>query len=219
MHRRRIYLCCILCFPTASFRFKEHILTKSLHELGKGAKQLPILQAPKVPSASLELDRDVKVYGLELFKNEGISDSLREKKIFIEGLQNHPRVTLTTSIDEADFILYLTVQNMRIDEPWMNDPNNGWNSPKLRSTISKKLILVDFADAADDHRLLRAKTCTEWWCTNSDKTERWQHPLLYFKRSWLYKFNGTLWLDPALYKVRRLYVFLCCTYVISFYEC
>ena len=69
-------LCCVLCCVlqrfSQSLRFKELVPTEPLTDFSAA-----------IPAPELDLRVPLRVYGLQLFTNEGVSDSLREKAIYV----------------------------------------------------------------------------------------------------------------------------------------
>jgi hypothetical protein len=143
-----------LIFMSLSFKFHEHTKQARLADFAATSGEKEVTLTPGIPPSVLRINKEIKVYGEQLHE---FSDGKREKDIYIQGIANHPHVTLVDNPTEADYVLWVTVQNIGQDQPWIDNKQNGWNSPLYKGMIDKKMIVLDFADTPDDHGLLRDK--------------------------------------------------------------
>jgi hypothetical protein len=212
---RRV-LCLIAWLQVPSFGFKQNIFHKQLDDFALASRALEKHQpevsvrhefeiTPGIPASHLGVLKKYKVFGEQM---RNYADGKREKAILEEGIVAHPNVELVDDVSIADFSIYVTVQNMDIDKRWMDDPKTGWNSPAYNNgkDISKKLIIMDYADTPDDHGYIRDRTDARECCVKKGP-EHYDFPVAYYKRAWIKKFNGTLWLQPQSYEPSMKNVF------------
>jgi hypothetical protein len=139
------------------------------------------------PSA-LSVEKMVKVATWPIQRRSG----QREWDIIDEGILAHPHTQKVENPAEADFIIFVTVQDVDFEKKLIlgegSFANEGWNSKDWGPHIAKKMIVVDYADAPDDHGGLRELLDTRFG------PPKVPFPVAQFKRSWLHKHNGTIWL-------------------------
>jgi hypothetical protein len=205
MHGRA--LCLLAWLQVPSYGFKENIFEKHLADFALAATALEHHQPQVsqrhtfqlnegVPPSHLGIVKDYKIFGEQM---TNYADGKREKMILQEGIKNHPHLSMTDTVKDSDYSIYVTVQNMDIDKKWMDDPVTGWNSPAYGGDISKKLIIMDYADTPDDHGYIRDRTDARACCVKKGP-EHYDFPVAYYKRAWIKKFNGTIWLQPQSYE-------------------
>jgi hypothetical protein len=152
-----------------------------------------------VHTAQLTDYADASRHGLALQERVRVKFAVRpknrEQKMLLEGAVAHPLVDLhdeQAQLDAVDFVLFVTVQASHDVKDFIFDNEHGWNSTMMRAVASDKVVVLDYADNPDSHKVIRSATDTRELCTRSgaqcsDYGTGLPFPVAYFKRSWVKK--------------------------------